>query len=67
MKMFDGKAVGGTLATFTSASSSWIDIAEPIITIVVTLIVGAATLWYTWERAMKLKRERKDGSSKGSD
>lgn len=67
IQMLDGKAIAGTLATFTSAGVSWLNVAEPIVTMVVTLIVGAATLWYTWERAMKLKRERKDGGSKGSD
>lgn len=60
--MVDPKPVVGFAATAGAASSSWLDIAEPIVTITVTLIVGAVTLWYTVERAIKLRRERTDGS-----
>ena len=58
--MLDTKAVTGTLATMSAASTSWLDIAEPIVTMTVTLIVGGATLWYTVERALKLRKERKE-------
>lgn len=54
----DGKILTGTLATFASASSTWLDTVTPIVTITVTVIVGAATLWYTVERALKVRQER---------
>lgn len=60
LNVLDPKAAAGTLLTATAASSSWLEIAEPIVTITVTLLVGGATLWYTIERAMKLRRERRD-------
>ena len=47
--------VGGTMA---AASSSWLEIAEPIVTITMTLLVGAVTVWYTIERARQLRRDR---------
>jgi len=55
--MLDGKAALGTIMT---ATSGWIDWAEPVVTMTVTIIVGGATLWYTVERALKLRKERKD-------
>jgi len=58
--MLDAKAVAGTLATMSAASTSWLDMAEPIVTMTVTIIVGGATLWYTVERALKLRKERKN-------
>lgn len=57
--MIDGKALSGTIATMVSASASWLEIAEPVVTIFVTLVVGGLTAWYTWERATKLRHERK--------
>ncbi len=60
LHMFDAKAIGGAAATFTSAGASWLDIAEPVVTIVFTVIVGVCTTWYTVERAMKLRKERKN-------
>jgi uncharacterized membrane protein YidH (DUF202 family) len=62
--MMDLKAVFGTALTTASAGASWLDIAEPIVTMSMTVIVGGATLWYTVERAMKLRKERKNGTSK---
>lgn len=56
--MLDTKAVAGTLATMSAASTSWLEVAEPIVTMTVTIIVGGATLWYTVERALKLRKER---------
>jgi len=58
--MVDAKALGGTLLTITSAGSGWLDIAEPIVTMTVTIIVGGATLWYTVERALILRKARKE-------
>jgi hypothetical protein len=57
LHMLDAKAVGGTILTGLSA---WIDIATPLVGLVVTVVVGGLTAWYTWERAIKLKRERED-------
>lgn len=62
--MLDGKAAAGTVATVASASSgTWLDTAEPAVTITMTIVVGTATLWYTIERALKLRKERKDNES----
>jgi len=62
--MLDGKAAAGTLATISAATSgTWLDVAEPLVTITMTVIVGSATLWYTIERALKLRKERKDNES----
>jgi len=58
--MIDAKALTGTLMTMTAATGSWLDVAEPIVTMTVTILVGGATLWYTIERALKLRKERKD-------
>jgi len=60
MHMLDAKAMAGTLATISAASTSWLEIAEPIVTMTVTIIVGGATLWYTIERALKLRSQRKE-------
>ena len=68
LHMIDGKAMLGTVTTAGVGVGGWLDVAEPVITIVMTLIVGAATLWYTVERAMKLRKERtKNDTSKESD
>lgn len=59
--MLDAKAVGGTAVTTLSAWATW---AEPIVGLVITVIVGGLTAWYTWERASKLRNERKNRSKK---
>ena len=64
--MMDVKAVTGTIATALAGSASWLDIAEPIVTMTVTIIVGGATLWYTIERALLIRRERMDGNKEDS-
>ena len=58
--MIDAKIASGTLATVATATTGWLDIAAPIVTMVVTIVVGTLTAWYTWERAIKLKREREN-------
>jgi len=63
--MIDVKAVTGTVMTALAGSTSWLDIAEPVVTMTTTVIVGGATLWYTVERALKLRKERTNG--KGGD
>ncbi len=61
--MLDFKAVTGLFAT---GGAAWLDYAEPIVTITVTIIVGGATLWYTIERALKLRKERTNVQNKGT-
>lgn len=58
--MLDAKALTGTFTTMVAASSSWLGIVEPVVTIFFTVAVGSVTLWYTVERALKLRRERKE-------
>ena len=58
--MADPKSVGGTVATALAASTTWVEAIEPIVTVVMTLLVGALTAWYTIERAIKTRRERKE-------
>lgn len=65
--MVDAKAAAGTIMTMAAASTSWIEMAEPIVTMVTTVLVGGATLWYTVERATKLRKERKDGENSKRD
>ena len=66
--MIDAKALVGTFATAISASTTWLEAAEPIVTMVVTTVVGGVTLWYTVERALVLRKERKNGTdSKRND
>jgi hypothetical protein len=59
MSIVDTKAVSGLALTAGSAGSSWIEIVEPLTSLFITVVVGGLTAWYTWERAMKLRRERK--------
>ena len=57
LPMIDAKSILGTAMT---ATAGWVDWAEPIVTMTVTIVVGGATLWYTIERALKLRKERKN-------
>lgn len=65
--MLDMKALIGTFATAATASTSWLDVAEPIVTMLVTVVVGGVTLWYTVERALILRKERKNGKDSTGD
>ncbi len=56
--MTDLKIAMGLVATAASAGVGWLDYVSDVVTIVVTIVVGGLTAWYTWERASKLKRER---------
>ena len=62
--MLDTKAATGTVATALSAYAGWVDLAGPIASLAVTVIVGGLTAWYTWERAVKLRDERKNRRNK---
>jgi hypothetical protein len=58
--MIDTKMLLGAAMTAAGASAGYLDIAEPIVTITMTVVVGCTTIWYTVERALKIRRERKD-------
>jgi len=58
--MMDTKMLLGAAMTAAGASAGYLDIAEPVVTITMTVVVGCTTIWYTVERALKLRRERKD-------
>lgn len=62
--MLDMKSAVGTALTTAAASASWLEVAEPLVAITVTIVVGGATLWYTVERALKLRKERVNDSGK---
>ncbi len=62
-QMLDVKAVAGAVIVMGAAVQSWIQTANDYATLAVTVIgglVGIATIWYTVERARRLRRERKD-------
>lgn len=58
--MTDVKVAAGALGTAGSAMAGWVQYIEPGVSLLFTVIVGSLTAWYTWERAMKLRKERKD-------
>lgn len=63
----DSKIVVGTFATAASLGGTWLEHANAWGELVLTAIgicVGLATLWYTVERARKLRRERKGEAKK---
>ena len=57
--MMDGKTFMGLVGTASSSLAGYLDILEPVVGISVTLVVGGLTAWYTYERASKLRDERK--------
>ena len=63
--MLDSKALVGTMLTAAAAGATWIDQANAygqLALIVSGLLITALTGWYTWERASKLRRERKENN-----
>lgn len=67
MSMLDGKAVGGTIVAMMAAGSTWLEQANAYGQLALTvggIIVVCLTAWYTWERAHKLKNERKEQEKK---
>lgn len=55
-------AIGTTVAT-VSAGATWVAQATAVGQLLLTsiaLIVAGLTAWYTWERANKLRKERKE-------
>ena len=66
--MFDGKILVGAMLTASAAASSWVEQANSygqLIITVIGIVVGLATLWYTWEKATSLRAQRKqDGEKK---
>lgn len=57
--MVDGRTALGMAATASSSLGGYLNIIEPIVGIFFTTVVGSLTIWYTWERANKLRHERK--------
>jgi hypothetical protein len=62
-EMIDPKAALGVILTSTAAASTWIEQANAYGQLLLTaggIVVAILTAWYTWERARKLRNERKD-------
>ena len=59
--MQDKLVATGLVATTSVAGVSWLEYASDAATLTAAVIVGGLTAWYTWERASKLRRERKRG------
>ncbi len=57
--MQDKLIVTGILATGGIAGVGWLELVSDAATLVSTIIVGSLTAWYIWEKAAKLRRERK--------
>ncbi len=61
--MLDPKAITGASVTAAAAAGTWIEQANAygqLLLIVGGIIVACLTAWYTWERAYKLRQDRKD-------
>jgi membrane protein DedA with SNARE-associated domain len=61
--MIDTKALAGMFITAGLAGSTWVDQANAYGQLLLTaggIVVAVLTAWYTWERARKLRKERKD-------
>ena len=61
--MADKIVLSGTAVTAATTGATWVEQANSYGQLAVTVIcsvVGVATLWYTLERARKLRRERKE-------
>jgi hypothetical protein len=61
--MIDMKSLTGVILTASAAASTWIDQANEygqLLLAVGGIVVALLTAWYTWERANKLRKERKD-------
>ena len=65
LAVLDGRAITGTLLTAGAAVSTWVEMANAygqLVLTIVGIVVGVATLWYTIERALKLRKERSRGT-----
>ena len=58
--MQDKLVAAGVLMTGSVVGAGWLELASDAVTLLATLVIGGLTAWYTWERAVKLRRERKD-------
>jgi len=59
----DLKIAAGTMLSASAITSSWVEQANDIGSLVLTgfgIIVACLTTWYTWERASKLRKQRKE-------
>jgi hypothetical protein len=61
--MIDPKMLVGAVITASAAASTWVEQANAYGQLALTvggIVVAILTAWYTWERARKLRNERKD-------
>ena len=58
--MEDKIVLTGVIAMTSVAGVQWLSWASDAATLLASVVVGSLTAWYTWERANKLRRERKD-------
>jgi hypothetical protein len=68
--MLDMKATSGAVIVAMAAANSWIEVVSDYTSLavnVVGVLVGIATLWYTVERARKLRAERKEQADDHKD
>jgi len=57
--MQDKLVAVGVLMTGSVVGAGWLEIASDAAALIATIVIGGLTAWYTWERANKLRRERK--------
>ena len=62
--MQDKLVAVGVLMTSGVVGASWLEIASDAATLIATVVIGGLTAWYTWERAMKLRKERTNDKGK---
>ncbi len=57
--MHDAKIAVGTVATAVAASApTWLETAQSVAGLVITVVVGTLSAWYTWERIKKIRRDK---------
>jgi hypothetical protein len=62
-QMTNLKVAAGVILTAGATAQSWVEQANTYGQLVITgvgILVAILTVWYTWERAMKLRKERKE-------
>jgi len=62
--MQDKLVAVGILMSSGVVGAGWLELASDAATLIATIVIGGLTAWYTWERASKLRRERKNGEDK---
>lgn len=61
--MQDKLVAVGAVMTGGVVGVGWLEYASDAATLLAAIVVGGLTAWYTWERAAKLKRERRDATN----